>query len=289
VQAKAGYYADRDFAHTAKTDREMQLQEQLATPIPATDVPLFVTAGWFRLAADKYYIPISVAVPGTALPASKDNATLDIAGFIRDERGLPIGRIRDTLTLKTAADTIAARQILYQTAVTLPPGRFTLKIVVRENANGRVGTFETPVSVPELKKAPVKVSSIVLSTQLRNVAGSKTANPLVRDGTEIVPNLTHIVGRDQAVYVYYEVYDAATDNGGPRLRTSLAFFRGNLKVFETPVVERTQVDAADRHAALFSFELPAGSLGPGLYTCQVNIIDEASGRFSFPRLQMYVR
>ena len=28
---------------------------------------------------------------------------------------------------------------------------------------------------------------------------------------------------------------------------------------------------------------------PGLYTCQVNIIDEVSGRFAFPRLDLYVR
>src|SRR5207253_10324930 len=46
VEAKEGYYADRDFAHTGRADREALLQEQLATPIPATDVPLFVTSGW---------------------------------------------------------------------------------------------------------------------------------------------------------------------------------------------------------------------------------------------------
>src|SRR5207253_3573466 len=33
IQAKEGYYADRDFAHTARSDREVLLQEQLATPI----------------------------------------------------------------------------------------------------------------------------------------------------------------------------------------------------------------------------------------------------------------
>ena len=104
----------------------MQLQEQLLTPIPATDVPLFVTAGWFRLAADKYYVPISLAVPGSAVPPSNDKVTLDVAGFIRDERGFPVGRIRDTLTVPPAsADGLAARQVLYQTGVTLPPGRFS--------------------------------------------------------------------------------------------------------------------------------------------------------------------
>jgi VWFA-related protein len=290
VEAKEGYYADRDFAHTAKGDREVQLQEQLATPIPATDVPLFVSAGWFRLAADKYYVPISLAVPGSAVPPSKDKVTLDVAGLIRDERGFPVGRIRDTLTVPPAStEQLASRQVLYQTGVTLPPGRFSVKVVVRENSDGLMGTFEAPVAVPELKQAPVKVSSLVLGTQLQNVGTRKTASPLVRDGVELVPNLTHIVNHDQQVYFYYEVYDPAVDNGAPQLRTSLAFYRGKVKVFETPVVERTQVDVADRHAALFQFEVPAGSLKPGLYTCQVSIIDTVSGKFAFPRLQMYVR
>jgi VWFA-related protein len=290
VEAREGYYADRDFTHTAKSDREAQLQEQLGAQIAATDVPLFVTAGWFRLAADKYYVPVSLAVPGSAVPPSKDKVTLDVAGLIRDERGFPVGRIRDTLTVPPAsADSLAARQVLYQTGVTLPPGRFTVKVVVRENTTGQMGAFETRIVVPELKTASVKVSSLVLSTQLQNAAGRRTVSPLVRDGVELVPNLTHIVGRDQKLYFYYEVYEPAVESGAPQLRTNLTFYRGKVKVFETPVVERTKVDLADRHAAVFQFELPANSLKPGLYTCQVNIIDEVAGRFVFPRLDLYVR
>jgi len=290
VDNKAGYYADRDFAHTAKADREQLLQEQLQAALPATDVPLFVTAGWFRLATDRYYVPIALAVPGSAVPPSTEKNTLDIAGFIRDERGFPVGRIRDTLTIPASTgDSLASRQVLYQTGVTLPPGAFSVKIVVRENVNGAMGTFETPIAVPELKQAPVKVSSVVLGTQLESAGTRKTSSPLVHDGVELVPNLTHIVGRDQQLYFYYEVYDPAADNGMPAVETSLTFFRGKAKVFETPLVQRDRVDVADRHAAVFQFELPAGSLAPGLYTCQVNIVDTVAGKFSFPRLQLYVR
>jgi VWFA-related protein len=290
VDAREGYYADRDFSHTAKGDREVQLQEQLLAQIPATDVPLFVTAGWFRLAADKYYVPVSIAVPGSAVPPSTDKVTLDVAGFIHDERGAPVARIRDTMTVPPAsASNLAAKQVLYQTGVTLPPGRFSLKVAVRENTTGQMGTFETPVVVPELKQAPVKVSSLILSTQLQNAAARKTASPLVRDGVELVPNLTHIVNHDQKLYFYYEVYDPALESGAPLLRTSLAFYRGRVKVFETPLVERASVDASDRRAAVFQFEVPASSFKPGLYTCQVNIVDEVAGRFAFPRLEMYVR
>ena len=290
VEAKDGYYADRDFAHTGKADREALLQEQLTTPIAATDVPLFVTAGWFRMAADKYYVPISLAVPGSAVPASNDKATLDVAGIIRDERGFPVGRIRDTLTVPpSGADVLAARQVLYQTGMTLPPGRFAVKIVVRENASGQMGTFETPIVVPELKQAKVKVSSLVLGTQLRTATARKTASPLVREGVELVPNLTHIVSRSQKLYFYYEVYDPALEGGASQVRTNLTFYRGSVKVFETPTVERTSVDAPDRHAAVFQFEVPAESLKAGLYTCQVNIIDAVASAFTFPRTQLYVR
>jgi VWFA-related protein len=289
VEARDGYYADRDFAHTAKGDRELALQDQLTAQIPATDVPLFVISGWFRLSPDRYFVPVSMAVPGSAVPRSPDKTTLDVAGLIADERGFPVGKIRDTLTVPPTGDTLASKQLLYQTGVTLPPGRFTVKVAVRENLTGQMGTFETRITVPELKTAPVKVSSLVLSTQLQHAPERKTPNPLIRDGVELVPNLTHIVGRDQKLYVYYEVYDPAVEGGEALIRTNLAFYRGRVKVFETPVVERTDVDARDRHAAIFQFEIPGASLRPGLYTCQVNIIDRVAGRFAFPRLELYVR
>jgi hypothetical protein len=62
-----------------------------------------------------------------------------------------------------------------------------------------------------------------------------------------------------------------------------------MKVFETPLVERSELDVVDRRAALFQFEVPAASFKPGLYTCQVNIVDDVAGTFTFPRLAVYVR
>jgi hypothetical protein len=107
---------------------------------------------------------------------------------------------------------------------------------------------------------------------------------------QLLPNLTHVVARDQKLFFYYEVYEPqAADGSALQLRTSLAFYRGKVKVYETAVVERTQVDAPDRHAAVFQFEVPPGAISPGFYTCQVNIIDAVAGRFAFPRLALYVR
>lgn len=330
VTAREGYYADRDFAHTNRGDREAQLQEQLLMAIPATDVPLFVTAGYFRLAnADAcgtqvafggrpggpggrgggpggggpgagrggftpscFYVPISIAVPGEAIPTSDTDEVLDIRGFVRDERNQPFATIKQTVTVPaTTRGSLAARQVLFQTGATLPPGRYIARVIVRENVNGKMGTFEATIVVPELSRSPVRMSSVVLSTQLQQSAPTRrTLSPLVRDNVEIIPNLTHVVSRAQKIYFYYEVYEPATGAGTtPHLRTNLTFYRGRTKVYETPVVERTMLDAVDRRAAVFEFEVDAATFTPGLYTCQVNVVDAVAGQFAFPRLDLYVR
>ncbi len=211
-----------------------------------------------------------------------------------------------------------------QSGVPLPAGHYKVKVAVREDTDGTLGTFEFPIVVPDLKDVPVKVSSVVLSTQLRRAgrgagrgglgggpggrgAGGfgpsgfasrggagfgQTENPLIHDGQEIVQSLTHVVKPTDQMYFYYEVYDPATGTAAaanPQLRTSLAFYRGKVKVFETPAVDHDVVDAPDRHASVFQFQLPASDLKPGLYTCQVNVIDEVSGKFAFPRIAIYVK
>ena len=292
VEARAGYFAERDFAHTNRADRETQLQEQLFSPVSSTDVPVMVTSGYFRLASDRYYVPISVAVPGYAVPvkSEKEEISLDILGVVSDEQGRPVGRMRETLKFSsTTGTTLAGKQVLYQSGVNLPPGRFSVTVVVRENTNGRIGSFETPLTVPELERAPLKVSSIVLGSQIQPAPRGRTQNPLARDGQQLVPNVTHVIARDQKLYFYYEVYEPAQTDGALLVRTSLAFFRGKVKVFETPAVERATLDAPDRKATVFRLELPAGSFAPGLYTCQINIIDATAGAFVFPRLAFYVR
>jgi VWFA-related protein len=291
VEARPGYYADRDFAHTGKQDRERQLEEQISAPVSTTDLPVVVSAGWFRLAADRYYVPLSVAVSGGGLRDAPEKGTLDVLGLIRDEQGRPVGRMRETLDIPPeGGGTRSSRQVLYQSGLTLPPGRFSVKVVVRENAGGAMGSFETGVFVPDLKQAPVKVSSVTLSTLVRPVNGRRRSeSPLVREGVELLPSLSHVVDRDGKMYFYYEVYDPAATGGRPLLKTSLSFYRGSVKVFETPLVERSDLDAADRKAALFQFEVPASQFQPGLYTCQVNIIDDVAGTFTFPRLAVYVR
>jgi hypothetical protein len=90
------------------------------------------------------------------------------------------------------------------------------------------------------------------------------------------------------VYFYYEVSDPALAVQSRDLRTSLAFYRGGLKVFETPVVTRSAFVVPNRRAVVFQFEVPAEQFRPGTYTCQINIIDSIASTVAFPRVTFVV-
>jgi hypothetical protein len=154
--------------------------------------------------------------------------------------------------------------------------------------DGTIGSYETELSVPNLQKQPVKLSSVVVGTAFQPVSKADDRNPLVHDGRELVPSVTHVVTAGQHLYFYYEVYDPAA-TPSVKLVTSIAFFRGRVRAFETPPVEATKFTTADRKTVVFQFDVSAASLPPGSYTCQINVIDDTAGQFAFPRLPLFVR
>ena len=188
----------------------------------------------------------------------------------------------------------------YDNGLSLPPGKYHLKFVVRENETGQMGSFETDLEIPDLKSQPIKMSSIVLATQLQPARKGSTPNPLFRDGQEMIPNVTHVFSAGQHLLLYYEVYDPGRMNSeksagaeqtknGIHLLTNVAFFRGKAEVFQSSLVELVEMNARDRKAGVFQLDVPLSQLKPGFYTCQVNVIDDAAGQFLFPRIALLIR
>jgi len=62
-----------------------------------------------------------------------------------------------------------------------------------------------------------------------------------------------------------------------------------VKVYESKPVVTKEVAAPERKAVVLQIDVPLGSLKPGLYLCQVNVIDDVSGNFAFPRFPVLIR
>jgi NADP-dependent 3-hydroxy acid dehydrogenase YdfG len=256
---------------------------------------------YFRLDENRFFVPVSLIVPGSQIPfvkgGEKDKATLDIIGEVIDEVKRPIGSARETVKLNLESS-LQARQknIEYTTSFNLPPGKYHLKFVVRENQTGRMGSFEADIVLPDLKKQPLKMSSIVLAS-LRQP--SKKSSPLVREGEEYVPNISHVFRQDQHLYLLYEVYGPTREKpagnqpkgakAGINLLSSLELLQGSNKVYQTPLVQAKTMNVQGRDAVAIELDVPLAGLKAGSYICQLNVVDDAGGSFAFPRFAVLIR
>ena len=303
---RSGYFASKEFRQFDSSDRERQLQEALMLGDPVTDLSVAVEVNYFRLARDRYFVPVSLKIPGSDIELARkggaESTRLDFIGQVKDAKGNLQGTVRDEIPVKLKGENtgqLSRRNLEYDTGFTLQPGTYTLKFLARENETGKMGTFETGFTIPDLTTDSkyLPISSVVLSYQREKLDAALAtaerdkkliaANPLVQDGQKLVPSVTRVFRKDQEMYVYLEAYQPASEKTQLVLAT-LGFYRGKSKVFETaPLKIATGLDAKSK-AVPVSFSVPMATLQPGRYTCQVSVLVPSAQKFAVWRSPVVV-
>jgi VWFA-related protein len=312
LEHRPGYWASRTWQKMNSQDKEQQLKEAISAGDPITDLPLALQVDYFRVSPTAYFVPVSVKIPGSVVAlAAKGGAGVtqfDFLGQIQDETKAVVGNVRDFIKIKLDEDKTAAagrRSFQYDAGFTLEPGRYHMKFLVRENVTGKMGTFESHFTVPDLAAdtSGLKMSSIIWSSQrepVKTVVGAAqtisrreaAANPLIVGNEKLIPNITHVFRRSQNLYVTFDVYDAQPDPANPksrRVKVSLDLFSmKGAKAFEIgPLDEKDLADTRPETVPV-KIQVPLKDLAPGRYTCQFNVIDEAGRKFAFPRTPIVI-
>jgi hypothetical protein len=300
---RKAYYANKQFKNFNSSDKERQLEEALMLGDPVSELPLALEVDYFRVAKDRYSIPVSVKIPGSAIglqkKGAKQVADLDFVGQVRDASGKLITGVKDNITVKLGegdAASIGHKHLQYDTVLTLPPGTYSLRFLARENQSGKMGTFETKFVVPDLSAAKtLRVSSVIWSNQREAVTAAVgvadtskkliASHPLVQDGQKIVPSITRVFRKDQTMYVFFEVYDPGMDPDRkvPSLTAEIELISGGRRIFTSAPVRQNKMVEKRPGVAQFSFQIPLAKLAAGQYISQVNVIDETGHKFAFPR------
>ncbi|HZO51423.1 MAG TPA: VWA domain-containing protein [Bryobacteraceae bacterium] len=308
LEYRAGYYAPKTFDKYTSTDKERQLEEALRLGDPVTGLPMAIEVNWFRRAKDRYIVPVAVKIPGSVIPLARkkerEEAQLDFIAEVRDARGRTVASVRDFIRIRLSGENtgqLARKLLQYDTAFTLPPGGYRLKFVARENENGRLGTFETKFTIPDLaaEQSWLRTSSVVWGSQripLEKNIGAATRNdksarnnPLVREGAKLVPSITKVIREGGELFVLFEVYEpGVTSDQGIDIEASVSLFNRKGKALESePVVLDTKADAKTPSVPV-QLRVPLANLPPGNYLCQVSVVDKASGKFAFHRTPMVI-
>src|SRR5262245_1964571 len=227
LASRQGYYAEKEFARFTAADKERQLEEALMLENPITDITIAMEVNYFQLSRAEYFVPVAVKIPGSELALARRRGAartrLDFIGEVKDEYGITMQNVRDKLDIKLSDDTaaqLAKRPIQYETGFTLLPGRYVIKFLARDSETGRIGTFQTPFTIPNLNREAqrIPISSVVLSSQrvpsaeaLYSVKRTDSdrnvnANPLVSDGQKLIPSVTRVFSQTRDMYVFLQAY-----------------------------------------------------------------------------------
>ena len=295
---RTGYFASKEFKHFDSSDRERQLQEALILGDPVTDLTIAMEINYFRQAKDRYFVPVSVKIPGSDIELARrggaDSTRLDFIGQIKDSKGVLQATVRDDIPVKLKGDNagqLSKRNLEYDTGFVLQPGTYSLKFLARENETGKMGTFETKFEVPDLTSETryLPLSSVVLSYQRERIDATVAsaekdkkliaASPLVHADEKLIPSVTRVFRKDSEMYVYLEAYQPGAQKTQPMLAT-VGFYRAGVKAFETAPLRITEGLNAKSKAVPVSLSVPMGKLEPGRYTCQVSVVQPGGKRFA---------
>ncbi len=254
---------------------------------PITDMTIAMEINYFQLNRAEYSVPLTVKIPGRELGLAQNagaaRTTFDFIGQVRDGFGTTVQTIRDKVSIDLSgvvASQSPGTPIDYDTAFALLPGQYSIKLLARNNETGRIGTYQTNFTIPNLNKEEqrIPISSVVLSSQRVEMtdaidsAGNKmqAANPLVTDGRKLIPSVTRVFSKSREMYIYLQAYQREARNTQP-LSASVAFYQGQAKAWETaPILVTQGLDLKSKGVPL-SLSISLADLKPGEFTCQVTV------------------
>ena len=315
VEARPGYFAPKNFRQFTREDKELQLQQAMDLEQPFVELPFVVDTAYFRKNFKEFDVLLAAKIPGSAISflrkSGKHETEFDFAWRVTNASGQVVGGLRDTLPVKLegeAYEQVLSGNILYEGEMVLPPGKYRLKAVVRENQSGKIGTFEQPLELPGLSKAGLELSSVVLSNEVKPVAQSmetrsrrgrdRKSHLLVIGSRSILPSVTRVFRTNQTLAVYLESYggnptspatNQQAEGNGPPLPPSVAlvFFRGGRKFAEAGPFPAKLEKSPDEKAVYF-VQIPLEKFPAGRYILQANVIDPAIDQVAFARVPMAI-
>jgi VWFA-related protein len=311
---RVGYYAGKEFRKFNDVDRERQLEEALMLEDPLTDLTVAMEIDYFQINRAEYFVPIVVKIPGRELALAKNRGAnfthIDFIGEIKDlVGGDTVTNMRDNVSIKLSDATavqLAHRPLEYDTGYTLLPGDYSIKFLARDDETGRIGTFQTSFSIPNLDrvKDSVPISAVVLSSQRVDLkdalydaekAKSRTRdeafNPLVQDGKKIIPSVTRVFTAGHKISVFFQAYkekNSEEENAAAPspLYAFATLYQNGKNVYESRPQAITKPSGNSFSRLPFSFEIDNDLLSRGRYELQITVIDPAKQQSSTWRTQV---
>jgi VWFA-related protein len=300
VKARKGYVAPKGKAATTDTSGAAEgtsaaLREALASPLPISGLTLSAFAAPFKGADKNASVVVSVEVPGTDFAfAERDGRFVDdleTSLIALDESGKVRGGDRNTMKLDLRPQThaiLARYGVRFTSRVTVPPGRYQLRIAAREGNARRVGSLIYDLNVPDFSEDDLVMSGLVVTS----AGASRTPTPKEDEELKKVlpgpPTTQREFFEGDTLGLFTEVYD--NQPAKPHtvdITTTLVADEGRV-VYKTEDTRKSDELKGVRGGYGYVAEVPLKGVAPGLYVLRVEARSRLGGETQVREVQLRV-
>jgi VWFA-related protein len=218
VHARRGYTAPKGKAPASasplEADASPALREALNSPLPSTGVRFDASAAAFMGKGSKTSVFVVLQIdPASTAFVQKDgrfNDDFEVVMLAIDEKAKLQSATRDLPELNLSPRTHApVSRVGFRVTrrFEVPPGRYQIRVAVREVNRGGVGSLVFDMDVPDFSKGPLQMSGLALASSIVENAPTANPDPMFNDVLPAPPTPERVFAPGDVLAVFAEVYD----------------------------------------------------------------------------------
>jgi hypothetical protein len=268
VRTRSGYavYPPKADAVNAEFADLADVVATLDRPLPSADIPLTTAVAAFAVPGSREAAVAVVVGADLPMRAAPRRVSLVAAAF--DRRGRSAGVQRQTIELPLSPSAYVDEGLIAR--LNLAPGRYDVRVAVKDEASGAIGSVFTFVDVPAFAEAAVSISGLLIREP---DAPAMPDNPMA-DLFAFVPTVRRAFGPNEQASVFARVYQHAGVPAPVTVTTRVVDVR-DQQVFAAS--QELPASAFGATGADYAIELPLSTLTPGDYLLTVTAGDAAHG------------
>ena len=258
----------------AKTP-EAEISSALSDYYPRSALLTMLSLTYLNTPTNQTVLTSSIQIANRGLYYGDDGkqpATIKLAGVVLNDKG----KIAESFKNQVSANPVNTGEadtsgIIYNQHTPLGPGIYQVRVAVRDEKSGRVGSAMQFVVIPDLATRQLTTSSVLLGGQLLENAKNKDAGPQVQLSVD------HRFSRLARLGYWMFIYNARRDAAGaPNLTAQTHVLRDGQVMLASPQRKLNQ-GGPDPDRIPFGEEMSLKTLPPGRYDLRVTVTDSIAG------------
>lgn len=262
---------------------EAKLRAAIIAPFAERGLPVSSSLTWTMTGDNKQTMNVALQVSGSAITFENDKdkrtGVVQVVGSVYDDQGKAGGGFSERLTVHAPTgetDSTATPDIVYNYPLTLPPGLYQVRMAVRDEKSGNIGSARQWIEIPDLSTHKIVLSSLIVSERMMGVPAKSGGPPNDSQNTQdrVAVRVDHRFKRNS--FLRFLVFIYTQSNVPPDIAVQIQVVRSNQPVITTSLRSVSTEGIPDVKKLPYAADLSLKQLPPGRYVLKVTTMDRNS-------------